>query len=98
MELIHPYPESAPDDAERARPFLEQLERFLRDKVDSDRIDREGEIPDEVIEGLRELGAFGIKIPREYGGLGVSQLSFIKAVGGVSSVGRALTAPLSAPQ
>jgi len=45
MELIHPYPESAPDDAERARPFLEQLERFLRDKVDSDRIDPKARSP-----------------------------------------------------
>src|SRR2546425_1196211 len=98
MELIHPYPESAPDDAERARPFLEQLERFLRDKVDSDRIDREGEIPDEVIEGLRELGAFGIKIPREYGGLGLSQLSYMKAIELVSSVDGSLTALLSAHQ
>src|SRR2546430_1524357 len=97
MELIHPYPESAPDDAERARPFLEQLERFLRDKVDSDRIDREGEIPDEVIEGLRELGAFGIKIPREYGGLGLSGLFFLKAIELVSSVDGPLTPPLSAP-
>src|SRR3989441_12912251 len=97
MELIHPYPESAPDDAERARPFLEQLERFLRDKVDSDRIDREGEIPDEVIEGLRELGAFGIKIPREYGGLGVSQLSYMKASELGPSVGGSLPALLSAP-
>src|SRR2546425_7340721 len=98
MELIHPYPESAPDDAERARPFLEQLERFLRDKVDSDRIDREGEIPDEVIQGLRELGAFGIKIPREYGGLGLSQLSYMKAIELVSSVDGSLTALLSAHQ
>src|SRR2546422_3621637 len=68
MELIHPYPEQDADEVARAKPFLEKLERFLRQQVDSDRIDREGEIPEEVIQGLRELGAFGIKIPREYGG------------------------------
>jgi alkylation response protein AidB-like acyl-CoA dehydrogenase len=98
MALIHPYPEPSPDDAERARPFLERLERFLRDKVDSDRIDREGEIPDDVVQGLRELGAFGIKIPREYGGLGLSQLSYMKAIELVSSVDGSLTALLSAHQ
>src|SRR5256712_1639421 len=75
MDLIHPYPEQNPDEIARAQPFLEKLERFLRQNVDSDQIDREGEIPEEVIQGLRELGAFGIKIPREYGGLGPSQLS-----------------------
>ena len=69
LDLIHPYPEQDPEEVRRAQPFLEKLERLLREQVDSDRIDREGEIPDAVIQGLRDLGAFGIKIPREYGGL-----------------------------
>lgn len=98
MDLIHPYPEQAPDEIQRARPFLEKLERFLRERVDSDRIDREGEIPEDVIQGLRDLGAFGIKIPREYGGLGLSQLSYMKAIELVSSVDGSLTALLSAHQ
>src|SRR2546425_6807292 len=60
MDLIHPYPEQDPTEIARAKPFLDNLERFLREQVDSDRIDREGEIPEEVIAGLRDLGAFGI--------------------------------------
>ena len=80
MDLIHPYPEQDPAEVARAKPFLDNLQRFLREKVDSDRIDREGEIPEEVIDELRQLGAFGIKIPREYGGLGLSQLSYMKAI------------------
>src|SRR5881394_442250 len=98
MSLIHPYPEQDAEEVARAKPFLEKLERFLREKVDSDRIDREGEIPDAVIQGLRDLGAFGIKIPREYGGLGLSQLSYMKAIELVSSVDGSLTALLSAHQ
>src|SRR5256886_12293744 len=97
MPLIDPYPEQDPEEVRRAQPFLEQLERFLRDEVDSDKIDREGEIPDAVIEGLRALGAFGIKIPREYGGLGLSQLSYMKAIELVSSVDGAVAGPRSAP-
>src|SRR5256885_7739533 len=80
MALIDPYPEQDPEEIRRAQPFLEQLERFLRDQVDSDKIDREGEIPDTVIQGLRALGAFGIKIPREDGGLGPAQPSPLQAV------------------
>src|SRR6185436_5013258 len=91
------YPEQAAAEIERARPFLEGLERLLR-TVDSDKIDRESEIPPEVIESLRKLGAFGIKIPREYGGLGLSQLSYMKAIELVSSVDGSLTALLSAHQ
>ena len=70
-----------PADVERARPFMERLERFLAEKVDSDRIDREGQIPPEVIQGLRDIGAFGIKIPQEYGGLGLSQTAYTHAIG-----------------
>src|SRR5881296_2188177 len=98
MDLIHPYPEQDPDEVARAKPFLDKLERFLREAVDSDRIDREGEVPENVIDGLRKLGAFGIKIPREYGGLGLSQLSYMKAIELVSSVDGSLTALLSAHQ
>src|SRR2546429_2507925 len=79
LDLVHPYPEQDADEVRRAQPFLEKLERFLREQVDSDRIDREGEIPDAVIQGLRDLGAFGIKIPREYGGAAIVDLSFIGA-------------------
>jgi alkylation response protein AidB-like acyl-CoA dehydrogenase len=98
MDLIHPYPEQDPDEVARAKPFLQKLERFLREEVDSDKIDREGEIPDAVVQGLKNLGAFGIKIPREYGGLGLSQLSYMKAIELVSSVDGSLTALLSAHQ
>jgi alkylation response protein AidB-like acyl-CoA dehydrogenase len=98
MDLIHPYPEQDPDEVARAKPFLDKLERFLREDVDSDKIDREAEIPESVIQGLRDLGAFGIKIPRDYGGLGLSQLSYMKAIELVSSVDGSLTALLSAHQ
>src|SRR5438094_6354094 len=98
FDLIHPDPEQDPEEIRLAKPFLDKLERFLREDVDSDRIDREGEIPEAVIQGLRDLGAFGIKIPREYGGLGLSQLSYMKAIELVSSVDGSLTALLSAHQ
>src|SRR5438045_1335741 len=98
FDLIHPYPEQDPEEIRRAQPFLDKLERLLREQVDSDRIDREGEIPEAVIQGLRDLGAFGIKIPREYGGLGLSQLSYMRAIELVSSIDGSVTALLSAHQ
>ncbi|HEX9579595.1 MAG TPA: acyl-CoA dehydrogenase family protein, partial [Gemmatimonadales bacterium] len=80
LELIHPYPEIDPAEEARARPFLEKLGAFLRDHVDAEAIDRNAKIPPEVIEGLKRLGCFGIKIPQEYGGLGLSQTSYNQAV------------------
>jgi alkylation response protein AidB-like acyl-CoA dehydrogenase len=63
LDLVYPFPEIDAAEAARARPFLDRLERFLREEVDSDRIDREAKIPSEVIQGLKALGALGIKIP-----------------------------------
>ncbi|HWA56921.1 MAG TPA: acyl-CoA dehydrogenase family protein [Gemmatimonadales bacterium] len=98
VSLIHPFPEPSAAEVERARPFMEKLEQFMRTRVDSDKIDREGKVPAEVIQGLRELGAFGIKIATEYGGLGLSQLMYTKAIGLVTSQDGSLTALLSAAQ
>jgi alkylation response protein AidB-like acyl-CoA dehydrogenase len=98
LDLVHPYPEMSPADVERARPFMERLERFLRERVDSDRIDREGKVPADVLQGLRDIGAFGIKIPEEYGGLGLSQTGYTHAIGLVTSIDGNLTALLSAAQ
>lgn len=98
FSLIHPYPEPDPADVARAAPFMARLERFMREKVDSDKIDRDGKIPPEIVEELRAMGAFGIKIPEEYGGLGLSQLSYTRAIGLVTSQDGSLTALLSASQ
>jgi len=98
LDLVHPFPQPEPTDLERAKPFMEKLERFMRHQVDSDRIDREGKIPAEVLQGLKDLGAFGIKIPVEYGGLGLSQYSYTHAIGLVTSQDGNLTALLSAAQ
>jgi len=97
LDLIDPYPKPDPEEEARARPFLEALEALLRN-VDADEIDRTGKVPPHVVDGLRKLGAFGIKIPKEYGGLGFSQHSYTRAIRLVSSVDGSVTALLSAHQ
>jgi alkylation response protein AidB-like acyl-CoA dehydrogenase len=98
LDLIHPHPEiTNPDEEARARPFFEKLRAFLQ-RVDSDMIDRTGEIPEEYVQELRDMGAFGIKVPREYGGLGLSYASYAKAIEMVTSKDGSLTALLSASQ
>ncbi|HVD06254.1 MAG TPA: acyl-CoA dehydrogenase family protein, partial [Gemmatimonadaceae bacterium] len=98
LDLIHPHP-SVRDAAEeaRAKPFMDKLRAFL-ERVDSEEIDRTGEIPESVVQELREMGAFGIKIPSEYGGLGLSQMSYIRAMQLVTSKDGSLVALLSAHQ
>lgn len=78
VDYIDPWPVSPERPAFRA--FLERLEAFLIERVDSERIDREGTYGAEVLDGLRALGAFGMKIPTSYGGLGLSHPEYCKAV------------------
>jgi len=97
LDLIHPYPRQAPEDKAKTDAYIAKLRRFMED-VDSDAIDRTGELPEEVVQGLRELGAFGLKIPEEYGGIGLSQVGYGRTVGMVTSKDGNLTALLSAHQ
>lgn len=98
LGLVDPFPTPDPNEQARAAPFLSRLEAFARDHIDGDRIDREGWVPQEVLDGLAELGAFGIKTPAEYGGLGLSQRSYNRALGIVASRCASTGAFLSAHQ
>src|SRR5689334_20422675 len=80
LELIYPYPVTPPEEEARAKPFLEKLEKFLKANVDAEQIERDEKIPQKVIQGLIDLGCMGIKIPTEYGGLGLSQTSYNRAM------------------
>jgi alkylation response protein AidB-like acyl-CoA dehydrogenase len=95
---IMPFPEQTAEDRDQGDAFLQRLDRFLREQVDADVIDETGEIPDAVLEGLAKLGAFGIKIPTKYGGLGLSQTNYCRAAMRLGGTCGNLTALLSAHQ
>jgi alkylation response protein AidB-like acyl-CoA dehydrogenase len=97
LELIHPYPLTGPERPEFSR-FYDALEKFLREQVDPVAIDESGEYPPQVIDGLRRLGAFGMKVPLEYGGLGLNQVEYGRVMQLLGSYDANLTALLSAHQ
>jgi len=79
-ELISPQPALAADDVEKGERFLAALGAFLQAEVDPQAIEREGRISDEVIQGFKDLGALGMKVPAQYGGLGLSQVYYNRAM------------------
>jgi alkylation response protein AidB-like acyl-CoA dehydrogenase len=97
LDLIHPFPEPSDDEAAKTRDFLAKLREFL-DTVDGSVIERDAKIPDEDVKGLAELGCFGMKIPPEYGGLGLTQVAYNRALMLASTVHASLGALLSAHQ
>ena len=79
-ELVFPFPELPPAEADPLVAYLDDLERFLDAKVDGATFDREATVPEGVLEGLAERGVFGLYISREYGGLGFSQSQTARVV------------------
>jgi len=97
FEYIHPYPKLDGERPEFTR-FYEDFRRFLQERVDPAEIDESGVYPVDVVEGLKKLGAFGMKIPVEYGGLGFTQQEFAKVMKLLGGYDGSLTALLSAHQ
>ncbi len=87
---------SIPTVGDEAKEFLESLRRLLIEKVDPEQIDRDGEIGGDVMAALASIGAFGIKIPKAYGGLGLSQADYHAVATLLGSHDAATTVLLSA--
>ncbi len=97
-DLIFPYPEQPEEDRRVGDEFLGKLAPFLSEQVDPDEIDRTGEIPTSVLQGLMRLGCFGMKIPKEYGGLGLSLTNYNRVIALLGSYCGSTTVWLSAHQ
>ena len=80
LDLISPQPRLDAAAVEQGEAFLTRLGAFLEAEVDPLEIERESKIPDRVLDGLKELGALGMKVPQEYGGLGLSQVYYNRAL------------------
>src|SRR5216683_1419703 len=98
FDRIFPWPEQSAEDREAGKEFLANLEKYLRENVDADEVDRTGEIPQKNIDELFALGAFGVKIPKQYEGLGLSQVNYGRVAMLLGSWDANLTALVSAHQ
>jgi alkylation response protein AidB-like acyl-CoA dehydrogenase len=98
LDLIHPQPELDKTAVEKGERFLKTLSDFLAEKVDPLQIERDAKIPDDVVQGLKDIGALGMKVPEQYGGLGLSQVYYNKALAITGSSHSAISTLLSAHQ
>ena len=98
LDLIHPQPRLDAAAVEKGEAFLAKLRAFLTEHVDPLEIERESKIPDTAVEGLKKLGALGMKVPEQYGGLGLSQVYYNKALALAGTWHSSLATLLSAHQ
>ncbi len=97
-DLISPQPDMPLDAVEKGERFLAVLRAFLEGEVDPQAIESEGRIPDEVIDGFKAIGALGMKVPEEYGGLGLSQVYYNRAMMLIGTCHSSVSTLLSAHQ
>src|SRR5579863_641427 len=98
LDLIHPHPRPDAEAVRRGEEFCAKMREFCEASVDGAVIERDARIPDEVVKGLAAIGAYGMKIAPEYGGLGLTNLYYNRALIIAGSVSPAIAALLSAHQ
>ncbi len=91
-------PEEPEAEREMGEAYCHKIEAFLRDQVDPDEIERTAKIPEHVLQGLFKLGAFGMKIPQEYGGLGFSYTNYGRVLTLIASWSNILALTVAVPQ
>ncbi len=97
-EMLFPYPEISKEERENTSMILESVREFCARNVDSAKIDRDARIPEAVIKGMKELGLFGMIIPTEYGGVGLSNASYVRVMQEVAGIDGSLAVTLGAHQ
>jgi acyl-CoA dehydrogenase family protein 9 len=97
-ELIYPYPEMSRDERENTAMIVESVRKFMEASVDPAKIDKDGVIPENVLNGMKELGLFGMIIPQEHGGIGLTTTSYSRVTQEVAGFDASLAVTLGAHQ
>ena len=98
LDLIYPQPKLDPAAVEKGEQYLAKMRDFLEKEVDPLQIERDAKIPDKVIDGLKKMGALGMKVPEEYGGLGLSTVYYNRIMALIGVYHSSLATLLSAHQ
>lgn len=98
FNLIYPFPEQDETDKKLGTEYINKVMDFLKSNLDPLKVDETKEIPQKVIDGLAEMGMFGIKIPKNYGGLGLSQTNYNRIIHAIGSYCPSTAVLLSAHQ
>jgi len=98
MSLASPFPTQSETDKKIGDEICARVDLWAKENIDGAAIDVSGEIPKHVFEGMQKLGLFGIKIPKEYGGLGLSQTNYMRLLATIGSYCTSTSVTLSAHQ
>jgi acyl-CoA dehydrogenase family protein 9 len=97
-DMIFPYPELPSDDRENTSMILDSVRRYFAANVDAAKIDRDHAIPPEVMDGLKSLGLFGLQIPTDHDGIGLSASAYARVMQEVGGLDASVAVMLGAHQ
>lgn len=96
--LIFPYPEPSRAEVDEINGVLDGIRRFATKQIDAALIDREETIRPEVLDGLRELGLFGLLIPKAHGGSGFGLTAYARVIQELAAYDGSVALTVSAHQ
>ena len=85
LRALTPFPEQSDEDRTIGDEMVRQVSDFLTERLDPEQVDATRTIPREVIDGLKDLGVFRMKVPQAYGGLGFSQVNYNRVLMAIAS-------------
>jgi alkylation response protein AidB-like acyl-CoA dehydrogenase len=82
---LQPFPRQSDEDRAEGDALVGSVSALLAERLDAEAVDESRAIPQDVVEGLRDLGVFRMKVPREHGGLGLSQVNYNRVIMAIAS-------------
>ena len=95
--VVFPYPEASRSEADEVHVVLDGIRRLSK-SIDAARIDRDEAIPAEVIDAAKELGLFGLVVPKAHGGAGFGATAYARVVQELAYLDASLALVVSAHQ
>lgn len=96
--LILPFPSQSPEQRKIGDEMVQKVSAYMAEHLNADEVDETREIPQHVLDGLTNLGVFRMKVPKEYGGLGFSQVNYNRVMMAISSYCGSTAVQVSAHQ
>ena len=97
-DLLHPFPAQSAEDKKIGDDYIEKIRPVIENSIDPWQIDEDGEYPREALEAMAAVGLFGMKVPKEYGGLGLSVTNYARVLGFIGGYCASTVAFISAHQ
>jgi acyl-CoA dehydrogenase family protein 9 len=95
---VFPFPSLTDDQVAMAKEMISAVDKFAQDNIKSEKFDREGKIPREVLDGAAALGLCGLGVPEELGGLGLDTTLYARVFSQIAGIDGAVATTLGAHQ